>query len=154
MKVLKVLGIILLTVMLAAYVLLSGLRYISLVQAEAASEATPVPAMMTPAPTPEEYPPASGTTPQPTPTPEPTPVPTPTPTPEPTPTPVLKEKLPPAPGAPIVTKDPTDETVKEGGSCWFVTHQEKANLARWRFLSPDGTTDLQYDEDGDRFPGV
>ena len=90
----------------------------------------------------------------PTPTPAPTPAPTPTPTPEPTPTPVLKEKLPPEPGCPIVTKDPTDETVKEGGSCWFVTHQEKANLARWRFLSPDGTTDLQYDEVGDRFPGL
>ena len=90
----------------------------------------------------------------PTPTPTPTPAPTPTPTPEPTPTPVLKEKLPPEPGCPIVTKDPTDETVKEGGSCWFVTHQEKANLARWRFLSPDGTTDLQYDEVGDRFPGL
>ena len=92
------------------------------------------------------------------PTPAPTPIPTPAATPEPTtaptPTPVLKEKLPPEPGCPIVTKDPTDETVKEGGSCWFVTHQDKANLARWRFLSPDGTTDIQFDEIGDRFPGL
>ena len=93
-------------------------------------------------------------TPAPTPTPTPTPAPTPTPTPAPTPTPVLKEKLPPEPGCPIVTKDPTDETVKEGGSCWFVTHQEKANHARWRFLSPDGKTDIQFDEIGDRFPGL
>ena len=94
--------------------------------------------------------------PTPVPTPIPTPVDTPAPaaTPAPTPTPVLKEKLPPEPGCPIVTKDPTDETVKEGGSCWFVTHQDKANLARWRFLSPDGTTDIQFDEIGDRFPGL
>ena len=95
-------------------------------------------------------------TPEPTPAPTPTPTPaaTPEPTPEPTPVAKLKEKLPAEPGCPIVTKDPTDETVKEGGSCWFVTHQEKANLARWRFLSPDGTTDLQFDEIGDRFPGL
>ena len=92
--------------------------------------------------------------PTPAPTPIPTPAPTPEPTPEPTPVAKLKEKLPAEPGCPIVTKDPTDETVKEGGSCWFVTHQEKANLARWRFLSPDGTTDLQFDEIGDRFPGL
>ena len=92
--------------------------------------------------------------PTPAPTPIPTPAATPEPTPAPTPTPVLKEKLPPEPGCPIVTKDPTDETVKEGGSCWFVTHQDKANLARWRFLSPDGTTDIQFDEIGDRFPGL
>lgn len=86
------------------------------------------------------------------PTPVPTETPAPTPTPVPTPVPTPEPSL--IPGAPIVYKQPTDETVKEGGSCWFVTRQEKANLARWRFLSPDGQTDLQYDEIGDRFPGL
>ncbi len=101
-------------------------------QAQAAATPTPMP-VETPAPSP-------AATPEPTPTPSPTPVPTPEPS-------LI-------PGAPIVYKQPTDETVKEGGSCWFVTRQEKANLARWRFLSPDGKTDLQYDEIGDMFPGL
>ena len=35
-----------------------------------------------------------------------------------------------------------------------MTHQEKANLARWHFVSPDGATDVQYDEAGKLFPGV
>ena len=93
---------------------------------------------------------AATPTPVPTPTPAPTPEPTPTPapTPVPTPTPVA------VPGAPVITKHPTDETVKEGGSCWFVANYNNANLARWRFLSPDGQTDLQFDELGDRFPGL
>ncbi len=83
----------------------------------------------------------------PTPTPAVTPTPTPTPTPAPTPTPVAT----PAPGSPTITKDPTDETVQIGGSCWFVANHKGAILARWHFVSPDGT-DLQYDEAADKFP--
>ena len=82
------------------------------------------------------------------PTPEPTPTPTPSAAPVATPEPSL------IPGAPIVYKQPTDETVKEGGACSFATKQEKAATARWHFLSPDAQTDLQYDEIGDRFPGL
>ena len=92
--------------------------------------------------------------PTPAPTPIPTPAATPAPAPAPTPTPVLKEKLPPEPGCPIVTKDPTDETVKVGGNAYFVAKYNNANLARWHFVSPDGTTDVQYDEAGKLFPGV
>lgn len=88
----------------------------------------------------------------PTPTPVPTPEPSPTPTPLPTPVATPEPSL--IPGAPIVYKQPTDETVREGGACSFATRQEKAATARWHFLSPDAQTDLQYDEIGDRFPGL
>ena len=81
----------------------------------------------------------------PVPTPTPTPAPTPTPTPAPTPVPT------PAPGSPVITKDPTDETVRVGGSCWFVANHKGALLARWHFIAPDGT-DLQYDEAASKFP--
>ena len=46
----------------------------------------------------------------------------------------------PAPGSPIITKDPTDEKVQVGGSCWFVANHRGANFARWHFVSPDGKT--------------
>ena len=85
-----------------------------------------------PASTAEPQDPASA--PEPTPTPEPPPAPTPEPTPE-----------PPA-GAPRVTKSPTDETVEEGGACYFVAKYENANIAVWHFVSPDGKTDLSYEE--------
>ena len=45
----------------------------------------------------------------------------------------------PAPGSPVITKDPTDEKVQVGGSCWFVANHRGANFARWHFVSPDGT---------------
>ena len=56
-----------------------------------------------------------------------------------------------APGSPVITKDPTDEKVPVGGSCWFVANHKGAILARWHFVSPDGT-DLQYDEAAAKFP--
>ncbi len=62
-------------------------------------------------------------------------------TPAPTPTPVPTPAAPatPAPGSPVITKDPTDEKVQVGGSCWFVANHRGANFARWHFVSPDGT---------------
>ena len=90
------------------------------------------------APTPE---------PAPTQTAAPTPEATPDPTPEPTPTPT-----PPPAGYPIVTKSPTDETVEEGGSCWFVANYLSATWAVWHFVSPDGSQDLTYKEIGEQFP--
>ncbi|MBR4473851.1 MAG: hypothetical protein IKS55_09465 [Oscillospiraceae bacterium] len=57
------------------------------------------------------------------------------------------------PGSPVVTKSPTDETVKPGGSCWFVAEHNGAQLARWRFISPEGQ-DMQYDEAGKLFPNM
>ena len=59
-----------------------------------------------------------------------------------------------APGSPVVTKSPTDETVKPGGSCWFAARHTGAQLARWHFVSPDGQTDVQYDEAAKMFPDL
>ena len=81
------------------------------------------------------------------PTPTPVTAATPTPTAQvaataaPTPTPVPTPAAPatPAPGSPVITKDPTDEKVQVGGSCWFVANHRVANFARWHFVSPDGT---------------
>ena len=91
-------------------------------------------------PSPTDEPQAPASTPEPTPEPEPTPTPEPTPAPTPEPTPE-----PPA-GAPRVTKSPTNETVEEGGACYFVAKYEGANIAVWHFVSPDGKTDLSYEE--------
>ena len=73
--------------------------------------------------------------------------PTPTPAATPAPTPVA------GPGSPVITKDPTDEKVQVGGSCWFVANHRGAILARWHFVAPDGT-DLQYDEAAAKFPNL
>ena len=78
-----------------------------------------------------------------------TPAPTPVPTPASTPTPVPTA----GPGSPVITKDPTDEKVQVGGSCWFVANHRGAILARWHFVAPDGT-DLQYDEAAAKFPNL
>ncbi len=103
-------------------------------------------------PTPEPTPEA---TPTPTPTPEATSEPTPVPTPEanPAPTPVPTPTPSKAPeGSPIVTKNPTDETVKVGGSCYFVARYEKAKWAVWHFMSPDGSQDIDFREINKTFP--
>ena len=70
---------------------------------------------------------------------------TPAPTPEPTPT-AAAENL------PIITKSPTDETVAVGGNCSFVARYENAVWAVWHFVSPDGQTDLTYEEASQLFP--
>ena len=76
-------------------------------------------------------------------TPEATPTPTPTATPTPT------------PSKPVITKDPTDETVDVGGDCWFIAYSD-APYAVWHFVSPDGKTDYRYDaqEIAKAFPGL
>ena len=109
------------------------------------TEVTPATESVTPTPTPEP-------TPTPTPTPEPTP--TPTPTPEPTPTPIPTPTPTPTPesGLPVLTKSPTDETVQENSSCYFVAKCGDVLFAEWHFVSPDGTEDLDYQEAGQRFP--
>ena len=99
----------------------------------------PVPeAAVTPAPTLD---PTPAPTLEPAPTPAPTLEPTPAPTLAPTPTPTARptdSKL------PLVTKDPTAETVTVGGKCQFVTRYENAKWAEWHFVSPDGSRDLTY----------
>ena len=98
-----------------------------------------VPVTMEPVSTPE---PTS------TPEPEPTPEPTPTPTPPPAETPVPSSP----PYAPVITKHPTDETVEEGGTCYFAAGYIDALTAEWHFVSPDLQTDLPYTEIGTQFP--
>ena len=82
--------------------------------------------------------------------PEATPTPTPTPTPAPTATPT------PTPSLPVVTKDPTDETVDAGGDCWFIANYSNAQYAVWHFVSPDGKTDYRYNDPAvaTAFPGL
>ena len=57
-------------------------------------------------------------------------------------------------GLPIITKSPTDETVVPGGSCSFVAAYQNALYAVWHFVSPDGQTDLSYEEIGTKFPAL
>ena len=146
---------VLVALVLCASVLLSacGLFERRSQRKEAAATPTPTPeivdtATVTVAPSPTPTP-IVETTPAPTPTPTPAPTPTPTPTPAPTPAPTPTPA--PAPGSPVVTKSPTDETVKPGGSCWFTAEHNGAELARWRFISPEGE-DLQFDEVKAKFP--
>ena len=55
---------------------------------------------------------------------------------------------------PVVTKDPTDESVETGGACWFVTKYENATWATWHFVSPDGSRNLSYTDAAAVFPGL
>ena len=38
---------------------------------------------------------------------------------------------------PVITKDPTDETVNEGGECWFIANYSNALYAVWHGVSVD-----------------
>ncbi len=99
----------------------------------------------TPTPKPTEKPTAAPTnTPAPT-TAAATPTPAPTNTPTPTATPL---------GAPVITKQPTKEIVNEGGSATFIANATGWAWCAWRFLSPDGKTEVIFDVTGDRFPGL
>lgn len=86
----------------------------------------------------------SVTEPAPTPTPAATPSPTPVPTPSPTPQPV----------APTITKDPTAETVMEGGTCYFIARADDAIEIIWRVESPDGKTSYDAKTVGTHFSGA
>ncbi len=57
-------------------------------------------------------------------------------------------------GLPVVTKSPTSETVKPGGSCWFVAKYKDAIYAEWHFVSPDGSRDLDYSQAAKEFSGL
>ena len=53
---------------------------------------------------------------------------------------------------PVVTKSPTSEVVGKGGSCFFAARYHNAIWAVWHFVSPDGKTDLTYQEASKQFP--
>ena len=122
-------------------------------------EPTPTPVIVdvveTPPPSPE---PSPEQTPEPAPTPEPTPMPTTVPTSPPavapTPLPTASAAPSPAqnPNLPVVTQNPTNQTVAAGGSCIFSANYQNAIYATWHFVSPDGQTDLDYGQIGTKFP--
>ena len=97
-----------------------------------------------------------------TPTPTPTTVPTTAPTAAPTTgtttaptnTPTPTNTPAPTAGAPIITKQPTKETVEVGGSATFVANATGWAWCAWRFLSPDGKTEVIFDVTADKFPGL
>ena len=72
-----------------------------------------------------------------TPAPEATPEPTPEPTPEATPTPTA---TPEPVKYPTVTKDPTSETLTEGGNALFIAYADDYQYITWYLISPDGKT--------------
>ena len=55
-------------------------------------------------------------------------------------------------GLPIIKKSPTDETVQEGGTAYFVAKYADAIWAVWHFRSPDGQTDMTYEAAASYFP--
>ena len=61
-------------------------------------------------------------------------------------------QTPAASNLPVVTKDPTGETVEVNGTCQFITRYENAKWAEWHFVSPDGTRDLDYLQAANDFP--
>ena len=97
-------------------------------------------------------------TPTPTPTTAPTTAPTAAPTTgtttAPTNTPTPTNTPAPIPGAPVITKQPTKETVEVGGSATFVANATGWAWCAWRFLSPDGKTEVIFDVTADKFPGL
>lgn len=62
----------------------------------------------------------------------------------------------PAPTAqpPVVTKDPIGEYVDEGGMAIFIARADGTNTYKWRFVSPDNATVIDYDRIGSKFPGL
>ena len=70
----------------------------------------------------------------PAPTPVPTPVITPVPTPAPTAPPSGNFSGP----APVITKNPTSESLSIGGTTWFIAHAQNANRLVWQGVSPSG----------------
>ena len=77
-------------------------------------------------------------------TPEPAPTPKPLPTTEPTPEPI----------PPTITKDPTGETVMEGGTCYFIAYADDAIDIIWRLESPDGRTSYDASTVASHFTGA
>lgn len=76
-------------------------------------------------------------------------------TPKPTDAPSTKPTDTPAPdGLPVVTKDPKDETVEEGGRAPFTARAKDDTGRTWYFISPDGKEILTVKEAKTRFKGI
>lgn len=57
-------------------------------------------------------------------------------------------------GLPVITKDPTDETVEVGGRAPFTARADKDKGRTWYFVSPDGKEILTVKEAKARFKGI
>ena len=53
---------------------------------------------------------------------------------------------------PVVTENPTDETLTEGYSCMYIAAADNATKMEWRAVSPDGEIDIPYAELSTYFP--
>ena len=60
----------------------------------------------------------------------------------------------PAPPQPVITKDPYGEYVEEGGTAIFIARADNTETYRWRFISPDGSSRVEYDRITSQFPGL
>ncbi len=69
--------------------------------------------------------------------------PSPTPTPTPTPAPL-----------PVITRQPVKVSVTAGGGAAFTANATDYDWCAWRFLSPDGRTEIIFDVTGPHFPGL
>ena len=56
--------------------------------------------------------------------------------------------------APGITKEPTGETISQGGEAWFVARGENAQGIRWWFLPPDGSRELSPQDLSRQFPDL
>lgn len=123
--------------------------------------ATEAPTTPTEAPTqaPTEAPTDPPTTPTEAPTEKPTEPSTPTtpptdPTTPSSPSPTDPTQAPIYSGIPVVTKHPTDETVKEGGYAEFVARADNCTDIIWHLQNPGGSTDLLAEKAPIRYPGL
>ncbi len=121
-------------------------------KSESAPTPTETPVAATAAPTATPVAPTEAPTPEPTPVPIPTATPVAPPTQAPTHTPLPTAAPTPKPDLPFVTKHPVSTTVPEGGACQFEAGYINAIWAVWHFVSPDGQTDVTYEQIGQRFP--
>ena len=72
-----------------------------------------------------------------------------------TPTPAPTASPTPAPDPPVITKDPIEEPpVDEGGTVIFIARADNTETYRWRFISPDGSSRVEYDRITSQFPGL
>ena len=82
---------------------------------------------------------------------EPTAAPVPEVTPEPTPAPT---RAPTPVPEPEIVKDPTDETVEEGGAVMFIARADNVSGRVWELLDPEGNTVCRVQDASERFPGL
>ncbi len=60
----------------------------------------------------------------------------------------------PTPAPPTITKDPLGEYVDEGGSAVFIARADNTSTYKWRFISPDNSSTVEYDRITTQFPSL